>query len=177
MSALDRTVLALLLLALPLSANAAAPRQTHHWVKDPNTHCALLDVTLRPGDTINWIGECRDGHAEGPGTVSFFNSGREYESFTGTFADGAAQDGHVLVRWGNGWSYEGGMAAGRFSGHGVLIRGDGSRLEGEFADGNFAGPTETAAPPVLPVSLDRRQSQGPGDAPGQFWASNQRDDK
>jgi hypothetical protein len=159
MFALHRAVLAALL-ALPAmgGAGAATSGETGHRISDPNTHCALLGVILRPGDTVNWIGECRNGRGEGPGTASFFNNGREYECFTGTFAGGVAQDGHVIVRWGNGWSYEGGMAAGRFNGHGVFTRADGGRLEGQFVDGKFVGPMEVSAPPVLPVSLDRRQA-------------------
>ena len=170
MSAFHRSVLAALL-CLPWGAGAATSAGTRHWIRDPNTHCVLLDVTLRPSDTVNWIGECRNGRGEGPGTASFFNSGREYESFTGTFAGGVAQDGHVIVRWGNGWSYEGGMAAGRFNGHGVFTRADGGRLEGQFADGKFSGPTQATTPPVLPVSLDRRQA-APGEMAGQYWTSN-----
>jgi hypothetical protein len=156
MSQLHRVVLAALLLSLPQGAGAATSGDTMRWIRDPNTHCALRDVTLHPGDTVNWIGECRNGHGEGPGTASFFNHGREYESFTGTFAAGVAQDGHVTVRWGNGWSYEGNMVAGRFNGHGVFTSADGTRMEGQFVDGQFVGPSEASLPPVLPVSLDNR---------------------
>ncbi len=156
MFAIDRAVMTAFLLSLPHGTGAAYSTESGRWIRDPNTHCALRDVTLRPGDTVNWIGECRNGRGEGPGIASFFNNGREYESFTGTFAGGVAQDGHVIVRWGNGWSYEGDMAAGRFNGHGVFTSADGSRLEGQFADGKFVGPVEAPAPPVLPVSLERR---------------------
>jgi hypothetical protein len=156
MFAIHRAALAALLFSTPW--DAAMSGETGRWISDPNTHCRLLDIALRPGDTVNWIGDCRNGRGEGPGTASFFANGREYESFTGTFADGLAQDGNVIVRWGNGWSYEGGMARGRFNGHGVLSSADGSRLEGLFVDGKFAGPTDASAPPVLPVSLDERQA-------------------
>jgi hypothetical protein len=164
MFALHRVVFAALTLCLPRNADAAPSGE--NWIRDPKTHCALRDVTLRRGDTINWIGECRNGLGEGPGTASFFNHGREYESFTGTFAAGVVQDGHVIVRWGDGWSYEGDMTAGRFNGHGVFVGADGSRLEGQFLDGKFTGPTEASAP-VLPVSLDRREATAPGEMAGQ----------
>jgi hypothetical protein len=156
MPAIHRVVLAALLLSLPRGAGAATFAETGHWISDPNTHCALFDVTLRQGDTINWIGDCRNGRGEGPGTASFFSSGKEYESFTGNFSRGVAQDGHVTVRWGNGWSYEGNMMAGRFNGHGVFTSADGSKLEGQFVDGQFVGPSEASLPPVLPISLDNR---------------------
>jgi hypothetical protein len=139
MPALDRAVLAALILCLPRGAGAAPSSDTGHWATDPNTRCALFDATLRPGDTVNWIGECRDGRAEGLGTASFFNNGAEFESFTGTFAGGVAKDGHVTVRWGNGWSYEGDMVAGRFDGQGLLINDKKDRFEGNWKDGKLNG--------------------------------------
>jgi hypothetical protein len=158
MFALHRAVLAALL-ALPAmgGAGAATSGETGHRISDPNTHCALLGVILRPGDTVNWIGECRNGRGEGPGTASFFNNGREYECFTGTFAGGVAQDGHVIVRWGNGWSYEGGMAAGRFNGHGVFTRADGGRLEGHGSE-RATGAAGVAG--QTPGRVSRRDSSG-----------------
>jgi hypothetical protein len=132
-----------ILVALPLClphAAAAASDESGHWASDPKTHCALFDATLHPGDTVNWIGECRNGLGEGPGTASFFNGGKEFESFTGDFAGGVAQDGHVIVRWGDGWSYEGAMAGGHFEGQGVLIDDKKNRFEGVWKDGKLNGP-------------------------------------
>ncbi len=139
MPALDRAVLAALILCLPRAAGAASSADDSHWATDPSTHCALFDATLRPGDTVNWIGECRDGRAEGPGTASFFNNGAEFESFTGNFVGGVAQDGHVTVRWGNGWSYEGNMVAGHFDGQGMLVNDKKDRFEGAWKDGKLNG--------------------------------------
>jgi len=133
-----KAILFALPLCLPHAADAAS-EDSGHWASDPMTHCALFDATLRPGDTVNWIGECRNGRGEGPGTASFFNGGKEFESFTGNFSGGVAQDGPVIVRWGNGWSYEGTMAQGRFEGQGVLINDKKDRFEGLWVDGKLNG--------------------------------------
>src|ERR1700722_3050480 len=138
MPMLNRAILAALLLCLPRAAGAA-PDDAGHWAADPNTHCALYDATLRPGDTVSWIGDCKDGRGEGPGTASFFNNGAEFESFTGNFSGGVAADGHVTVRWGEGWSYEGDMAGGHFEGHGVLVNDKKDRFEGQWKDGKLNG--------------------------------------
>jgi hypothetical protein len=138
MPMLNRAILAALLLCLPRAAGAA-PADAGHWAADPNTHCGLYDATLRPGDTVSWIGACKDGRGEGPGTASFFNNGTEFESFTGNFSGGVAADGHVTVRWGEGWSYEGDMAAGHFEGHGVLVNDKKDRFEGQWKDGKLNG--------------------------------------
>ncbi len=87
----------------PPCAASAADADSSHWASDPKTHCALYDATLQPGDSVSWIGECKDGRGEGPGAASFFNNGKEFESFTGNFSGGVAKDGPVTVRWGDGW--------------------------------------------------------------------------
>ncbi len=137
MPLLKRAILATLLLCPPCAAGAAD--DSSHWASDPNTHCALYDATLQPGDTVAWIGECKDGRGEGPGSASFFNGGKEFESFTGNFAGGVAQDGPVTVRWGDGWSYEGAMMAGHFEGQGVLINDKHDRFEGIWKGGKLNG--------------------------------------
>jgi hypothetical protein len=139
MPLLNRAILAALLLCPLSAADAASADDSSHWASDPNTHCALYDATMRPGDTVNWIGECRDGRGEGPGTASFFNNGKEFESFTGNFSGGVAAGGHVTVRWGDGWSYEGDMVAGHFEGQGVLINDRHDRFEGQWKDGKLNG--------------------------------------
>ena len=139
MAMLKRAIVAALMLCPPCAAGAATSDESDHWASDPNTHCALYDATLRAGDTVNWIGDCQDGRGDGPGTASFFNGGKEFESFTGNFSRGVAEDGHVTVRCGNGWSYEGEMVAGHFEGQGVLINDKKDRFEGQWKDGKLNG--------------------------------------
>ena len=96
-------------------------------------------ITLHPGDAANWTGDCKNGRAEGYGTARFANNGTEFESFTGTFSGGVAVDGPVVVRWGNGWSYDGEMVVGHFEGKGVLINDHHDRFEGRWKDGKLNG--------------------------------------
>jgi hypothetical protein len=151
--------LAALLVCLPRVADAASDN-SGHWASDPLTHCTLFDATLRAGDTVNWIGECRNGRGEGPGTASFFNGGREFESFTGNFSGGVAQDGHVTVRWGDGWSYEGNMVGGQFDGQGLLINDKKDRFEGAWKAGRLNG-----AGSVTRANGDRYEGEWKDDLP------------
>ena len=80
-----------------LSDNASS-----HWISDPHTGCALFDASARSGDAVRWSGRCALGRADGPGTARFTNQGAEFESFTGSFRDGVAEDGDVKVTWGGG---------------------------------------------------------------------------
>jgi hypothetical protein len=138
MPLLKRANLAALLLCLPQMAGAATDTSSH-WLRDPDTGCALFDASARPGDEARWSGACVEGRADGAGTARFINHGAEFESFTGSFKGGVAQDGDVKVSWGAGWSYEGAMVSGHFNGHGVLINDKQDRFEGDWKDGKLNG--------------------------------------
>ena len=134
----QKSDLAALLLCLPQIAGATSD-DTSHWASDPDSGCALFDANLRPGDAMSWSGSCANGRAEGQGTARFSNNGAEFESFSGSFRDGVAEDGDVKVSWGQGWSYEGAMVSGHFEGHGVLINDKKDRFEGDWKVGKLNG--------------------------------------
>ena len=68
-----------------------------------------------PATAVSWTGACVDGYAEGLGTATFTHDGQS-QSFTANFAHGVIPDGHVITRWGQGWSYDGETVGGRFNG-------------------------------------------------------------
>ena len=110
-----------------------------HWLTDVKSSCAVFDANAKPGDSVTWSGGCAEGYASGKGTAAFTSSGKLFESFTGTFARGIAQDGAVSVSWGDGWLYDGEEADGQFSGHGVLINQAKDRFEGIWSGGKMNG--------------------------------------
>ncbi len=136
MPLLKRASLAVLLLCLPRSAGAA---ESSYWASDPATGCALFDAGLRPGDMVRWSGDCKGGRAEGAGTAIFSNNGVPFESYTGSFTGGVAADGSVTVSWGDGWSYDGEMAHGRFDGEGILVNDKHDHFEGLWNGGKLDG--------------------------------------
>ena len=109
------------------------------WLIDPYTHCALFDANAKPGDTVGWSGDCEAGFAAGEGTATFMHGAKQLESFTGSFAKGAALDGPVEVSWGDGWHYDGNQALGQFSGPGVLVNGAKDRFDGNWVGGKLNG--------------------------------------
>lgn len=123
--------------------NCALPHawadEDKHWLKDPYTHCILFDANTKTGDSVGWLGECEAGLATGEGTAIFMNGGKEFESFTGSFAKGFALDGPVTVTWGDGWRYEGNQAGGQFSGQGVLVNGAKDHFDGTWIAGKMNG--------------------------------------
>jgi len=110
-----------------------------HWLVDSNSGCSLFDANAKSGDDVSWSGGCVGGLADGKGTAVFTNDGRQFESFTGNFSKGIAQDGPVSVSWGGGWHYDGDEVAGQFSGPGVLVNDAKDRFEGIWVAGKMNG--------------------------------------
>jgi hypothetical protein len=106
------------------------------WLKDGP--CALFGTDAGPGDTVSWTGPCVDGYAEGLGTATFTHDGQA-QSFTAIFVHGAIPDGHVITRWGQGWSYDGETVGGRFNGTGILTTDTSDRFDGQWSDGKMNG--------------------------------------
>ena len=110
-----------------------------HWLIDQNSGCSLFDANAKPGDGVNWSGGCENGLASGKGIAVFTNGGKEFESFTGNFAKGIAQDGPVSVGWGGGWHYDGNEVSGQFSGQAVLVNDAKDHFEGIWVGGKMNG--------------------------------------
>ena len=137
MSGIAKAMLAAALLNCGLlSASAEDNSTTGQWLKDGD--CALYSAGAGSGDTVKWTGECVDGYAEGLGTATFTHDGQS-QSFTANFTHGVIPDGHIITRWGQGWSYDGETVAGRFNGAGILITDTSDRFEGQWTDGKMNG--------------------------------------
>ncbi len=110
--------------------------QAGQWLKDGE--CLLFNAEAKTGDSVSWTGTCVDGYASGLGTATFTQDGKT-QSFTAHFARGMIPDGNVVVQWGDGWRYEGGMVEGRFHGAGVLVTDSKDRFEGQWTGGKMTG--------------------------------------
>ena len=119
------------------TAFAAEGAKGQNWLTDARNNCAVLGTGS--GDSVAWTGACEDGLASGLGTATFFRDGKEVESFTADFAGGMVADGHVITRWGDGWSYRGEQKSGRFQGGGVLVNDKQDRFLGVWTDGKMNG--------------------------------------
>ena len=119
-----------------LNASADDNSNTGQWLKDGE--CALYSAGAGPGDTVQWTGQCINGYAEGLGTATFTHSGQT-QSFTAFFEHGVIPDGHVITRWGQGWSYDGETIGGRFNGFGILTTEASDRFDGRWDNGKMTG--------------------------------------
>jgi hypothetical protein len=124
------------LLTASAEETASPPGGNGQWLKDGA--CALFSADVHPGDSVNWTGSCVDGYAEGLGTATFTHDGQA-QSFTAAFVHGVIPDGHVISRWGQGWSYDGETVGGRFQGAGILTTDARDRFDGQWSDGKMTG--------------------------------------
>jgi len=107
----SRLAMAAALLLCPVAAVA----DDGTWV-EPRPGCKVWLGAGRIGDyTFQWVGPCRDGYANGPGTLNFLYKGEPA-----------------------GW-YAGPMIAGKFEGRGIRSYPDGQRYEGDWRDGRRNG--------------------------------------
>ncbi|HEY1877499.1 MAG TPA: hypothetical protein VGG66_08510 [Rhizomicrobium sp.] len=138
MSWIAKAALAAALLDCGLLSVSADDKSTStgQWLKDGD--CALYSAGASPGDAVRWTGECVDGYAEGLGTATFSHDGQT-QSFTADFTHGVIPDGHIITRWGQGWSYDGETVGGRFNGAGILTTNNSDRFEGQWTDGKLNG--------------------------------------
>jgi len=119
-----------------LNVSAQDTSNNGQWLKDGD--CSLFSAGAGPGDTVQWTGACVGGYAEGLGTATFSHDGQT-QSFTAYFVHGVIPDGHVITRWGKGWSYDGETVGGRFNGPGILTTDSSDRFDGHWNDGKMNG--------------------------------------
>jgi hypothetical protein len=158
MRLLRSTLPAALLLSLVLAAPAVADDM--EWIADKRG-CKVANPFPRPGESITWSGECKNGFAHGQGVLQWFLRGQPDDRYEGNlqmgWADGkgvltkpdgaryegdwkdSMQQGTGRLEWPDGSWYDGDWKAGKPHGHGQFRRPDGKMFMGEWIDGEFEG--------------------------------------
>ncbi|WP_417911949.1 MORN repeat-containing protein, partial [Candidatus Electronema sp. TJ] len=108
------------------------------WIADAKTGCKVWNPVPASDESITWSGECKDGNAEGKGTLEWYSHSELQSTITGVLHDGrCAQECAVKMKSGD--SYTGEMKDNLPHGKGEITRADGSKYEGEFKDGERSG--------------------------------------
>lgn len=127
--------------ALLCFAVHAGPPSAAGWIADPNG-CKVANPHPQSIESIRWSGQCNDGFAEGPGTVSWYMSGKPNGITSGTFKQGklTGQGFVTLPRTLYAWRSDKGPVP--------LKRSwpSGSRLDGKFADNRLVGDGTVTTP-------------------------------
>jgi len=131
------TLLALVLLFLSAAATAQMAPPPKAFA-DPATGCKAWDATPADDESITWSGGCKDGFAEGDGTLQWFENGKLTAHYEGTY-QGGKMEGRGVYSWANGDRYEGEFKDDDYNGHGVYTWSNGERYEGAWVDGKPNG--------------------------------------
>jgi hypothetical protein len=89
-------------------------------------------------ERISWTGPCKDGYADGPGTLEWFVAGTLSSHFEGTLKRGR-RHGNGYRRDADGHQYEGAYVDGKLNGLAVEQTLDLTRYEGQWKDGRKEG--------------------------------------
>lgn len=126
-----KTIISGLLIALaaamPLTVAAG-----NEWITDAKG-CKIANLAPQEGETVSWSGECRNGLANGEGTLTWFESGVKTEVYEGTMVDGYAEGRGTLRRGGS--AYVGEFKQSLQHGRGRYEDADGSWYSGEWSEG------------------------------------------
>jgi hypothetical protein len=108
-------LLVALAIAAMLAVSVEARAQTDNpakpgWIADPKTGCKIWNQAPEPHETITWSGPCKDGYADGTGTLQWIENGKKGDRYDGEY-------GH-----------------GKRNGHGIVTEHNGTRVEGDWHD-------------------------------------------
>ena len=105
------SVIAALLCAVSIACAQSLPESpAPRFLADPKTGCKVWDPAPEPKEAVHWSGPCKNGLAEGRGTLQWTLNGKPSDS------------------------YEGEYRAGKRNGHGVVTYRSGEKIEGEWRD-------------------------------------------
>ncbi|MCS0583831.1 hypothetical protein NX784_19740 [Massilia pinisoli] len=127
---------------LVLAASACAPalaQETSAWIGAPD--CRLAPVEPAPAQAPSWHGGCKNGVADGKGTLEWQSaSGKRYR-LEAVLAAGQVQ-GEGTLHYPDGAQYIGTLRNGIPDGRGYFRNADGDQYEGEVRMGEGNGKAE-----------------------------------
>jgi hypothetical protein len=136
---------ALLATAALLGGRAqAAPEEDTGWIADKRG-CKVANPFPRPGESITWSGECKNGFAQGQGVLQWYLNGQEDDRYEGTLDMGWAE-GHGVLSRGDGGKYDGEWKQSMQHGKGRYEAPDGSWYEGQWKMGKPHGQGQYRRP-------------------------------
>jgi hypothetical protein len=129
----------LFLSSLPILAQA----ETHPSITD-KSGCKVANITPQKDESVSWKGQCKNGLAEGEGTLTWVRQSGKTNIYTGTMVKGYG-DGFGRLVSENGM-YVGEWKKGLQHGKGRHDLPDGSWYQGEWKDGYPHGRGQMLTP-------------------------------
>jgi hypothetical protein len=148
-----------MLAALAAASPAFAADEDVNWIADKKG-CKIANPFPQPGESVTWSGGCKNGLADGRGSMQWFIDGKPMDKFEGNLKEGWAdgqgtleredgrytgdwkrslQDGRGRFEGRDGTTYEGEWKEGKPHGDGQMQLPDGRLITGTWVDGEFEG--------------------------------------
>lgn len=127
---------------LVLVASACSPafaEEAPAWIGAPD--CRLAPLAPAPAQAPSWSGGCKDGFADGKGTVEWRDTAGKRYHLEAVFAAGQVQ-GEGTLRYPDGTKYIGTLRNGIPDGRGYFRDADGDQYEGDVRMGERTGKAE-----------------------------------
>ena len=115
------------------------PARAEDWIADAKAGCKVKAVFHADGLAVQWTGDCKDGKADGDGTLAWVVKGELAVKDTGTFADGALEGSGMRKNLFRKWTYIGDFHAGLPEGKGRIAQEDGTVYDGDWVAGTQDG--------------------------------------
>jgi hypothetical protein len=127
---------------LILGALACAPaiaQEAPAWIGAPA--CRLAAVNPAPARPPSWSGPCKDGYADGKGTLEWVDAASKHYRLEAEFVAGRVA-GEGTLHTPDGSVYTGTLDNGVPDGHGYVRTAGGAQFEGDFRMGKVDGMAE-----------------------------------
>ncbi len=130
-----------LLLSALLALGAGVAHGEEGFMRDQQG-CKVANPHPKPGESVEWSGQCLEGYADGQGTLQWFVNGSPGTRYEGTLHGGLIA-GHGKLTMPDGASYDGSWLAGKPDGRGIHASGQhaivnrNGRRPGPGPDGQF----------------------------------------
>lgn len=107
-------------------------------LEDKETGCKIWNSKALVGYTVAWTGACKDGKAEGSGSLQWFYNKRPEGRYDGDYAQGKMH-GHGTYAMDDGSRYIGEFKNNLRNGRGAYLWADGTRYEGDYQNNLMDG--------------------------------------
>ena len=128
-----------LLILGALGCAPAMAQEAQAWIGTPE--CRLAAVNPPPAQPPSWSGPCKDGYAEGNGTLEWVDAASKHYRLEAEFVGGRVP-GEGTLHMPDGSVYTGTLSNGVPDGQGFFSTADGTQYEGTFRMGKAEGMAE-----------------------------------
>lgn len=122
---------------------SASGQETNNFLTDKTSGCNIWAPGHAPDDSIRWTGGCKEGMAEGKGTLTFY-SGKENMYYHGMMHKGKIE-GQGELRFTTGIIRKWNFSDGELNGQGYIVYDQGRKK----TEGNFVAGVLTLDTPYL----------------------------